>query len=201
MTDQAFAGVPEKREYPLKRPADILCGLFLACFTLLLLPGIALAIRVETPGPIFFVEQRLGRGGRPFRMWKFRTMRADAHRVPAPAKKGPFDPRVTRVGRWLRRTSLDELPQAWNILRGEMSVVGPRPLNAKEIAAMGPRGPQRLAVRPGLTGLWQVSGRSNLPLNRMLELDLQYVSRLSLREDLRILLRTVPAVLTARGAY
>lgn len=185
----------------LKRAMDVAAGCVLLLFLAVLLPFAAIAIRMGSPGPVFFRQERLGRGGAPFCVLKLRTMCADAHRLPAPARKTPHDPRITRVGRWLRRTSLDELPQAWNILRGEMSLVGPRPLNEVETRELGPDAWLRLAVKPGLTGLWQVSGRSDLPPERWLALDLEYVREYSLRKDLAILLRTVPAVLTGRGAY
>jgi lipopolysaccharide/colanic/teichoic acid biosynthesis glycosyltransferase len=184
-----------------KRMLDLAGGLLLALLALLVALPVALAILLEDGPPLFFAQERLGRNGRPFRVWKFRTMWKNADCLRAPARKGPDDPRITRVGRWLRRTSLDELPQAWSILRGEMSLVGPRPLSAAETASLGPEAWRRLAVRPGLTGLWQVSGRSDLPMERMLELDLAYVEKASLRLDCWILLRTLPAVLTGRGAY
>lgn len=193
-----------RSEFPavaLKRLGDMLGGGVLLLLGLPLLPAVALAIRLDSPGPIFFCQERLGRGGCPFPMWKLRTMRADADHLPAPARKTPTDPRITRVGRWLRRTSLDELPQAWNILRGEMSLVGPRPLTERETAELGPDAWRRLEVRPGLTGLWQVQGRSDLPPERLLALDLCYLEQRSFWLDCRILLRTLPAVFAGRGAY
>lgn len=184
-----------------KRACDLVAGLLLLVVAVLVIPFVAVAIRWEGPGPIFFCQERLGRNGVPFVLWKLRTMRPDAAQTPLPERKRPDDPRITRVGRWLRRLSLDELPQAWNILRGEMSLVGPRPLTAEEIKALGPAAWARLAVKPGLTGLWQVSGRADLPAERLLELDLAYVQRCSPWLDLWILLRTIPAVFTGRGAY
>jgi len=189
------------RSEGLKRFADLVGGALLLLLAILLAPVIALCVLVESPGAVIFRQERLGRGGLPFTLWKFRTMRTDAHVAPAPERKGRHDPRVTRVGRWLRRSSLDELPQAWNILRGEMSLVGPRPLGREETEDLGSQAWERLAVRPGLTGLWQVSGRSDLPPERMLELDILYAARCSLWSDAWILLRTIPAVLTRRGAY
>lgn len=191
-----------RRAMPVvKRALDIVGGTILAGVALLVAAPIALAILLEDGMPILFRQERLGKDGVPFTVWKFRTMWRDADQQQAPSRKGPDDARITRVGRWLRRTSLDELPQAWNVLRGEMSLVGPRPLSAAETDALGPHARRRLAVRPGLTGLWQVSGRSNLPMERMLELDLVYVEKASLLLDLQILVRTLPAVLTGRGAY
>ena len=185
----------------LHRLIDVVGGAALFLCGLLLAPAIVLLIRLDGRGPIFFGQERLGKGGKPFRLWKFRTMVPNAHKLPAPARKGPDDPRMTRAGRWLRRTSLDELPQARNILRGDMGLVGPRPLSAVETADLGPDAWQRLAVRPGLTGLWQVSGRSDLPPDQLLKMDLLYVTRRSPWLDLWILLRTLPAVLSGRGAY
>lgn len=184
------------------------------------LPGlvlIALAVR-RTPGPVLFRQTRVGRGGRTFRMLKFRTMHAGTddrvHRdyvtrllreesPPAGRVRGLYkledDRRVTRVGAWLRRTSLDELPQLWNVLRGEMSLVGPRPALPYEVELYEPPHRERLTVRPGITGLWQVSGRSQLSMRQALDLDVEYVRRRGLGLDLWILARTVPVVLSMRG--
>jgi lipopolysaccharide/colanic/teichoic acid biosynthesis glycosyltransferase len=175
---------------------------------------VALAVRLTSPGPVLFRQERLGLEGRPFTLLKFRTMRVDAgdavHRAyvtqlltqetpPTGGAGGLYklqdDPRVTPVGRWLRRTSLDELPQLVNVLRGEMSVVGPRPALAWEAALYRDVDHQRFQVLPGITGLWQVSGRSRLSMRQALELDVEYVRRCSLRLDLWILARTVPTVL------
>lgn len=179
--------------------------------------GIAVAIRLESPGRVFFVQERLGRGGAAFRVWKFRTMREDATDSPhrklfssdqdaSPAEvngadiyKLTDDPRVTRVGSWLRRTSMDELPQLINVLRGEMSLVGPRPLLAYEYNGDDDWRRERLHVRPGMTGLWQVSGRSHLSHNRMCELDVRYAREWSLWLDMRILAQTLPVVLFNSG--
>ena len=181
---------------------------------LLLLPVfllLALAVRLDSPGPILFVQNRVGRDGREFPFFKFRSMVADAEarRVGLEARNersGPVfkmrgDPRVTRVGRVLRKYSLDELPQLLNVLRGDMSLVGPRPALPAEVAQYTPRQRQRLHVTPGLTGLWQVSGRAGLTFERSIELDLFYIQRQSLWLNLRILALTVPAVLSAEGAY
>lgn len=173
---------------------------------------IALAIRLESGGPVLFRQVRLDHLGRPFTILKFRTMKPDADRekvqfIGANPYRGPRlfklpdDPRVTRVGRWLRRTSLDELPQLVNVLRGEMSLVGPRPPVPEEVEHY--HGPEflRLAVRPGITGRWQVSGRSSiLPFDQVVQLDLDYIFRWSVLTELQILFRTVPAVLKGHGA-
>src|SRR5579859_25950 len=172
---------------------------------------VAVAIRLETRGPVFFVQERIGLGGSRFRFYKFRSMHVDAERrlaqlralneVSGPVFKIRRDPRITRVGRILRRTSLDELPQLVNVIRGEMSLVGPRPALPQEVAVYQPGDLARLTVKPGLTCLWQVSGRSTVGFARWMEYDREYVARMSLRLDLEILLRTVWAVLSCRGAY
>lgn len=172
---------------------------------------IALAIRLDGPGPVLFSQIRIGRHGQPFRMIKFRTMVPEAEALRAALLAGSdreglcykqrHDPRVTRIGRLLRRSSLDELPQIWNICRGEMSLVGPRPALPEEVAGYGPRARARLAGLPGLTGLWQISGRADLDFDQMIELDLAYLARAGMAADLCILWRTLGAVATGRGAY
>ncbi|MBO8198897.1 sugar transferase [Streptomyces smyrnaeus] len=172
---------------------------------------VAAAIRLDSVGPALYRQTRIGHRGAPFTMWKFRSMAVDAERlrpqlaaaneVDGPLFKMRADPRVTRVGRVLRRTSLDELPQLWNVLRGEMSLVGPRPPLPEEVAAYGPTALRRLLVKPGLTGPWQVSGRSDLSWDESLALDLRYADNWSLTGDLDLLARTVRAVVDGRGAY
>lgn len=173
---------------------------------------IALAVATTSRGPVLYRQQRVGIGGRPFEIVKFRTMSVDAEsRAEAlfavrddgsgPLHKVHDDPRVTRIGRWLRHSSLDELPQLWNVLNGTMALVGPRPATPAEVARFAPRDHHRHAVRPGVTGITQVSGRSDLDWGVAIDLDLHYVAHRSLWLDLRILLRTLPAVLGARGAY
>ena len=176
-------------------------------------------VRATTPGPILFRQTRLGVGRRPFTLYKFRTMHSGSsdgiHREyvrrlfsqdqpPNGGRPGLYkldsDPRVTRVGGWLRRTSIDELPQLLNVIRGDMSLVGPRPALPWEGELIGTAYSQRFLMPPGLTGLWQVSGRSSLTMRQGLDLDLEYVRRQSFRLDLLILLKTVPAVLSTRGA-
>lgn len=176
----------------------------------------AFAIRLDTPGPLFFRQERYGRGRRAFVVLKLRTMRdgasSDLHRryiahlaltgvaVGPGLKKLTHDPRVTRVGRFLRRTSLDELPQLVNVLRGEMSIVGPRPALRYELEHYGPEHFTRFDVRPGLTGLWQVSGRNGLSFLEMLALDAEYARTCSPRVDAKILLRTPLALVRANAA-
>lgn len=171
-------------------------------------PLLALAVRWRSPGPIFYKQQRVGIHGKPFTMWKFRTMHvnADAQRKDLCACgeqlfKLKHDPRVTPIGKFLRRASLDELPQLLNVLRGDMSLVGPRPPLPDEVAAYTKRQARRLDVLPGLTGLWQVSGRSDLPLDKAVALDLYYVKKHNIWLDLKILAKTVEAVVSGRGAY
>jgi exopolysaccharide biosynthesis polyprenyl glycosylphosphotransferase len=190
-------------------------GLDLAGATVLLVVlspvmiGIAAAVRISSGGPSLFRQQRIGKDGRPFRVLKFRTMVDGAAGMVAElqgASRDPHwlliddDPRVTRVGRVLRRTSLDELPQLWNVVRGEMSLVGPRPLIEDEDRHVTGWGRRRGDVTPGLTGLWQVLGRTAIPFEEMVNLDYLYVANWSLWRDIQLLLRTVPAVVGRRGA-
>jgi lipopolysaccharide/colanic/teichoic acid biosynthesis glycosyltransferase len=165
-----------------------------------LLAVLAILVRRGSPGPAIFRQERAGRGMKPFTMYKLRTMQADAETF-AVSAKGPDDPRLTRLGKWLRETSLDELPQLWNVLKGDMSLVGPRPLFMSQAREFTPRQVRRLEVRPGITGLAQVEGRGELPHDRKLELDVQYVERASLALDLKILLRTLARALGRRAVY
>jgi lipopolysaccharide/colanic/teichoic acid biosynthesis glycosyltransferase len=197
-------------------------GVALAALVILLpvMVVIVLMVKLESSGPAIFSQKRVGQGQRRFTLHKFRTMAAgashDRHRKfveglyagqeAAATDGGPrfklaHDPRITRAGRLLRRSSLDELPQLWNVIRGEMSLVGPRPPIDYEVAAYpAPEWLTRFDVKPGLTGLWQVSGRCDLSVEQMIALDIEYVQRRSLRLNLLILLRTLPAVLATRGA-
>jgi exopolysaccharide biosynthesis polyprenyl glycosylphosphotransferase len=174
-----------------------------------LLPLAALAIRLDSPGPVFFGHERLGRDGRRFRLFKLRTMVVDAEAQADELRERSLhpawlhltrDPRVTRVGSVLRRTSLDELPQLWNVLRGEMSLVGPRPMPPDVDRHITGWGRRRLELTPGLTGLWQVLGRTAIPFEEMIKLDYVYVTNWSLWSDIRLLLRTAWVVLSRRGA-
>jgi lipopolysaccharide/colanic/teichoic acid biosynthesis glycosyltransferase len=195
----------------LKRALDVCVSLVAIIVLLPAAALLALAIRLDTPGPTIFLQQRAGRGGRPFRMFKFRTMIDGAEDVLAelvpfdeldqPVFKLRDDPRVTRVGRVLRRTSLDELPQLVNILRGDMSLVGPRPEQMELVARYSREERVRLAVRPGLTGPMQVSGRGELTLDERVAVEREYIENLGLGRDLRILAMTLPAVVGARGAF
>jgi exopolysaccharide biosynthesis polyprenyl glycosylphosphotransferase len=172
---------------------------------------LALAVRLSSPGPVFYRQQRVGLGGEPFTMLKFRSMVQDADDLIAGLSDGNdadgllfkmrADPRVTPVGRWLRRLSLDELPQLVNVLNGTMSLVGPRPPLPREVALYDSSVSRRLLVKPGLTGLWQISGRSDLPWEEAVRLDLRYVENWSLALDVQILWKTARAVVTASGAY
>ncbi|WP_030200502.1 sugar transferase [Streptomyces sp. NRRL S-87] len=173
--------------------------------------GLVAAIRLGSPGPAFYTQRRIGRDGEPFTMWKFRTMVVDADRLKAELAgsnendghmfKMRRDPRVTRVGRLLRRTSLDELPQLFNVLTGQMSLVGPRPPLPEEVAEYDEVELRRLSVRPGMTGLWQISGRSDLSWDETIALDLQYVDNWSFTSDVDLVARTFRAVVDGRGAY
>jgi exopolysaccharide production protein ExoY len=193
-----------------KRSIDVVIVLAALVVAIPLVILAVAAIRLSSPGPVLFRQTRIGRYGRPFTCYKLRTMVDEAEarlRDPelrrrfAAAYKLKDDPRVTRVGRWLRRTSVDELPQLWNILRGEMSLVGPRPVRAQELGEMyGSLAETVVSVPPGLTGWWQVSGRSDLPYERRVALDVEYAMRRSLLLDMRILLFTPIALLTMRGA-
>ncbi|HYG93124.1 MAG TPA: sugar transferase [Nocardioides sp.] len=177
-----------------------------------LLLVIAILVAGTSRGPVLHRQQRVGIGGRTFEILKFRTMCVEAESLAetlfehgddasGPLNKLREDPRVTRVGRWLRRFSLDELPQLWNVLTGTMGLVGPRPAMPIEVARFAPRDHQRHAVRPGITGITQVSGRSDLDWEDAIRLDLDYIEHRSLWLDIRILLRTLPAVARGRGAY
>jgi len=176
-----------------------------------LLAGIAAMIRITSPGPVLFQQTRCGLGGRRFTLYKFRSMinnaeqlRAELHQLnelDGPVFKISDDPRITPVGRWLRRFSLDELPQLWNIVRGEMSFVGPRPAVPEEVDQYEDWQKRRLRMRPGLTCTWVLEGRNHLEFNRWMELDLKYIDNWSLWLDTKIFLRTIPIVLSGRGAY
>jgi len=194
-----------------KRLVDVLVGLVLAVALLPLAVLVALAVRLDTPGPILYRQQRAGLDGRPFTMLKFRTMHVDAearlaelaarNEAGGPLFKLRRDPRVTRVGRRLRLHSIDELPQLLNVLRGDMSLVGPRPALPHEVDRYCDRARQRLLVLPGLTGPWQVGGRSDLPWEAALDLDLSYVHDWTPVTDAVVLVRTVRAVVRPVGAY
>ncbi|HEV8296708.1 MAG TPA: sugar transferase [Acidimicrobiales bacterium] len=194
-----------------KRAFDVVAA---ACLIVVMLPVLviaALLIRLDSPGSVMFRQIRIGRDGRPFHLYKLRTMVHDAeaqlidlrsqNELDGPLFKIRNDPRVTRVGRALRRTSIDELPQLWNVLRGEMSLVGPRPALPREIADWSIELHERLRVRPGITGMWQVNGRNSVSFREYERLDLYYVDNWSLVNDLVILAKTIPSVISRRGAF
>ncbi len=207
------AGARQSAYYPLiKRAMDAsLAGLgVLALSPLFLL--LAVVIRLDSRGPVLFSQTRVGEGGREFRCWKFRSMFVDAEARKAELEnenemaggvtfKMKQDPRITRVGRFIRKASIDELPQLWNVFVGDMSLVGPRPAVPSEVAQYTPYERGRLDVKPGITCFWQVSGRSDLPFDEQVRLDIEYAKVRSLKVDIGLLLRTIPAVLFARGAY
>ena len=171
----------------------------------------AIAVKRSSPGPVIFAQERVGQDGRTFRIFKFRTMVTDADTIKhelaehneadGPMFKMANDPRVTKAGAWLRKLSIDEIPQFWNVLRGEMSVVGPRPALPAEVEQWTDDVHERLRVLPGITGMWQVSGRSETTFDEYKRLDLYYVDNWSLAHDARIVLRTFSAVMARRGAH
>jgi lipopolysaccharide/colanic/teichoic acid biosynthesis glycosyltransferase len=217
MRAEELIALQSRRARVIKRGGDIVFSLAILSLGSPLFLALALMVKLTSRGPVFYVQQRIGRDYRSFGCIKFRTMRRDADRIlsrlleESPDLQEEFrndfklrnDPRITRLGRFLRRSSLDELPQFLNVLRGEMSVVGPRPIVRQELPRYGERMDEVLAVRPGLTGLWQVSGRNNLSYRQRVLLDLRYARHRSLRMDLLIILRTIRVILDPRdrGAY
>ena len=195
----------------LKRTLDVAVSAAGLAVLAPLFLAVALAVKLDTPGPVFFRQKRVGADERTFICYMFRSMRADAETVQGeleaaneadgPVFKMRRDPRVTRVGGFLRRWSIDELPQLWNVLRGEMSLVGPRPLPVRDFLRMEEEDKRRLAAVPGMTGYWQISGRSNLSFEDMVRLDLYYMENWSLSFDLKIILKTLGAVVRREGAY
>jgi exopolysaccharide biosynthesis polyprenyl glycosylphosphotransferase len=208
-------GVRQARISPftrfLKRAIDFVFSLLVLILFAPLMGLIALAVKLGSPGPVLFRQARVGKGGKPFTVYKFRSMKIgaeeqkdllrDLNEAAGPIFKIKDDPRVTRVGRWLRRFSLDELPQFYNVLRGDMSIIGPRPPLAEEVAEYQSWHMRRLETAPGITGLWQVSGRSELPFDEMALLDIYYIEQWSPGLDVQILLRTIPTILFGDGAY
>jgi exopolysaccharide biosynthesis polyprenyl glycosylphosphotransferase len=212
--DRAFVAMqvaPDDYRLLIKRAIDIVgaaAGLFLCAPVMLI---VAAGIKLTSRGPIVYPQDRCGFGRRRFRMYKFRSMRADAEQLQAsledrneangPVFKIRSDPRVTWLGRVLRKSSIDELPQFWNVLRGDMSLVGPRPLPWRDVSRITrPSDMRRFSMRPGITCLWQVEGRCNIDFERWVELDLAYIDNWSLALDARILARTIPAVVSGNGA-
>lgn len=195
----------------LKRLLDLVVSLAMLVFLSPLLGAIALAVWVEDGGPVFFAQTRVGRHGRHFKMYKVRSMCLDAEqRLKELLSKNQHkegitfklkdDPRITGVGKWLRKYSFDELPQLYNVLIGNMSLVGPRPPVPREVAMYSLGDRRRLATKPGITGLWQISGRSEIDFSGQVKLDVNYIESQSFWMDLAILARTVPAVLSGKGA-
>jgi len=195
----------------VKRAIDIAGALTGLLLILPLFPLLVLLIKLDSPGPLLFRQKRIGLDGRTFDCFKFRSMVLDAEKrkeslnhlneATGAAFKIQDDPRITGVGRFIRRSSLDEFPQLLNVLKGEMSIVGPRPQIPEEVRQYTSRQARRLLVKPGLSCLWQVSGRSHLDFEEWMQLDLEYVRRRSLAFDLWILFRTIPAVIERKGAY
>ncbi len=194
----------------IKRIFDIIVsGIILLLLSPILL-AVILWIRLDSKGPIFFSQTRVGKKGKLFTMWKFRSMYIDAEERKAALMektkgvsrfKMKKDPRVTRVGRFIRKFSIDELPQIWNVFIGDMSLVGPRPPLPDEVAKYTLEHFKRLSVKPGITCIWQVSGRSDIPFKEQVKMDLEYIDNQSLLNDIILLFKTIPAVLSARGAY
>ena len=194
-----------------KRAFDLAAGGVILLLLVPVIPVVALMIRLDSEGPVFYRQERVGRGGRRFMFYKFRSMRVDSDRLrgelesrnelSGPVFKMKNDPRVTAVGFFLRRSSLDEIPQIFNVLKGDMSIVGPRPPLPGEVARYEAWHRRRLEVKPGITCLWQVTGRSQVEFDEWMRLDIEYMSRRSMRTDLMIFLKTIPAVIARRGAY
>ena len=185
----------------MTRPLDAALAALLLALTSPLLALAALAIKLESRGPVFYRQRRVGRGGEPFDLWKLRTMVPGAETMGAGIYVVEGDARITRIGRLLRRFSLDELPNLVNVLRGEMAIVGPRPTVQEQVDRYTERQLRRLEVKPGITGWAQVNGRTSLPWPERIELDVWYVEHRSLRLDLRILAKTARMLATGRGLY
>jgi lipopolysaccharide/colanic/teichoic acid biosynthesis glycosyltransferase len=195
----------------LKRIMDIIVSLFLIIILSPLFLVTAIAIWIEDPGAIIYRQTRVGKWGRLFTMYKFRSMKSNAHEMRKNILslnemdevifKIKNDPRVTRIGKVIRKFSIDELPQLWNVLIGDMSMVGPRPPLPEEVEKYSHTERKRLDVTPGLTCIWQVSGRSNINFEQQIQMDVTYIENQSLKEDIKLLLKTIPAVILCRGAY
>lgn len=210
-------GTPiEIRHKPIKRIFDLIFSFIILLIGLPVFLFIAIAVKFSSRGPVFYSHERIGRGGKPFPCYKFRTMFSDAdnrlqellnsdsnlQKEWEESHKLKNDPRVTPLGAFLRKSSLDELPQFWNVIRGDLSVVGPRPVVHQEVKKhFGEKAPVILSIRPGLTGIWQVSGRSNTAYSLRIELDEKYVDTQSLLLDIKLIAKTIPAMISSRGAY
>lgn len=206
----------EERHFPLKRAFDLLFSLIILTVAFPLFMTIAIFVRITSRGPAIYAHERVGRGGRMFRCFKFRSMYADSDKRLKELlanntvmreeweknHKLKNDPRITPVGKFLRKTSLDELPQFLNVLKGDLSVVGPRPVvQAEVVRHFKDKAPKILSVRPGLTGLWQVSGRSNTTYSERIQLDEKYIDSQNIWLDLKLIFKTLPAMINRRGAY
>lgn len=194
-----------------KRGFDLALGVVILILLIPIFPLVALMIKLDTRGPVFFKQDRVGRDGKIFKFYKFRSMLDRAEEKKAALdhqneQEGPIfkirsDPRITNVGRFLRRSSLDEIPQILNVLKGDMSIVGPRPPLPSEVENYQPWHHRRLEVKPGITCLWQISGRSQIGFDEWMRLDVEYLKTRSFRTDLLIFLKTIPAVIARKGAY
>lgn len=204
------------KHMPIKRAFDILFSLLMLVILIPIFLLIGIAIKLTSKGPIIYGHERIGRGARPFTCYKFRTMYSDADiRLEDILRKDlemrkeweencklKNDPRITPVGRFLRKTSLDELPQFWNVLKADLSVVGPRPVVHSEMMKyLGAKAPKILSIRPGLTGIWQVSGRNDTTYTMRIQLDEKYVDNHSFLLDLKLILKTIPSMISSKGAY
>jgi lipopolysaccharide/colanic/teichoic acid biosynthesis glycosyltransferase len=220
LTSASFARSPQESLFdqsihpsvfcPQKRLIDIIGAIVGLLLTAILTPAIAIAMRLDSPGPIFYRQMRCGLQGKPFVIWKFRSMEVDAekkqHLIKNQANghifKNQNDPRVTKLGKFLRRSSLDEFPQFWNVLTGEMSLVGTRPPTVEEVRKYNRHHLLRLRVKPGLTGEWQVKGRSQVNnFEEIVQMDLDYQHKWSVNYDIYLIWRTIKVVLTGEGAY
>lgn len=209
-TDEGLLGAA-RLQLGIKRFLDIVIAVVALVLLAPLMAIVAILIKMSSPGPVFFGQERLGRKGERFRLLKFRTMCGDASRLPAhqelvnevdgPVFKMRRDPRVTKVGFYLRKLSIDEIPQLLHVISGRMSIVGPRPPIPSEVDTYNTWELQRLGVKPGLTCIWQVSGRSDLDFNTWMQMDIEYIAEWSLGLDLRLIAKTLPAVFSGRGAY
>lgn len=208
--------VPQIKRSPFKRLFDILFSSTALICCVPLFSVIAAAIVISSRGKVFYSHERIGRGGKPFRCYKFRSMYPDADdRLQDLLKSNPEmreewiqsrklkqDPRVMPIGKFLRKTSMDELPQFWNVLKGDLSIVGPRPLvSAEVIGYLGDKAAKILSVRPGLTCIWQVSGRSDVSYSKRIQLDEEYIDNQSFLLDVKLILKTIPSMLFSKGAY
>lgn len=195
----------------IKRGIDLAVatfGLILCAPTMIF---IAILVKLDSPGPIIFAHKRIGKDGKGFKMFKFRSMVHDAEEIlkrDSELKRAyendykiKSDPRITKIGKFIRNHSLDELPQIINVLRGEMSLVGPRPVIEDELRKYGPLAEKLLVVKPGITGLWQISGRSNISYEERVKIDTDYIENYSILMDLKILFKTIPVVIFGSGAY